>query len=277
MFGDMVKKWAPARAAELYVPRADGTYNLIEARRGRGKSYALADIAYHSICRDNVPVIANFRVNIERMALVALFDGYYKRYNDAYWDIAAKLRYATNLDDYLLAYNAVILWDEANRTMDAYGSSRDIPPVLHDWAQQSRKHRLTLWFAVQYIDFIDRRFRMLFDWLYRARVVRSNQRQVVAGVSQRVPVRFNFYGSDPYSNGVGAEIVRRADRKFTIWFSPVRARIYNSWEVIHPPETATAFRTFAQVRAYMESLGIIAPDNRDVQTPDEYFDLAVDL
>jgi hypothetical protein len=256
MFG----KFAPAHYAEPYVITHDGTLNLVEARRGRGKSYGAVMIALAWL-KERLPAIqsgaaphakiyTNNRFNLRRMALHCCQQGWIDGHAKALKLLSEIIIYFKEWNDLLTSYDSLILCDEANRNLNTYDNGKDVQVLMltvHDWLQQTRKHKLTLWFFVQYLDWIKPQVKMLMDRLWRAKRVRDKK--------TGIPKYFPWYGSDPFANGVGSEVVRHADFKMKFMFKVELARIYDSWQAIETLPMKSEFRSFAEISDHMYATG----------------------
>lgn len=253
---------APVHLAEQYEPCHDGRFHLIEARRGRGKSYGMCYWSYlwlvdqlPGILAGRLPharVITNFGIDKHRFALRLCERGHMSSFSDALDLVHERVTYGVSWDDFFVSYGCGLFLDEANRSLDAYQTKKSpLLSLAHDWHQQSRKHKNTLVYATQYLDWINPQTRKLFDLLWRAKVVRDKRRRGPDGL--RVPLRFLYYGSDPYAKGVDAQVVRRADFKFGFEFDLAVARMYQSWEpiVTFPGDAEPRWDSFRDLADWM--------------------------
>lgn len=241
LFNAIFGSQAPVHTAEVFTPQHDGRFHLLEARRGRGKSYGMTYWQYRWLV-DRLPLIlagraphsraiANFAVDHHRLALLLCTRGHMHSFQDALDLVHERVIYTADWRAFFESYQCGLFLDEANRSLDAYerkGSA--VLKLAHDWHQQTRKHQNTLVYATQYLDWINTQTRKLFDLLWRVKVVRHKSKRGPDGL--RVPLHFNYYGSDPYAQGVDAAVTRRADFKFSIPFDLEVARCYRSWEPI---------------------------------------------
>lgn len=258
---------APVHMAQVFEPQHDGRFHLLEARRGRGKSYGMTYWQYKWLV-DRLPLIlagqaphsralANFAIDHHRLALLLCSRGHMHSFADALDLVHERVHYCRDWVPFFESYECGLFLDEANRSLDAYDrKGSQVLRLAHDWHQQTRKHRNTLVYATQYVDWINTQTRKLFDLLWRAKVVRHKTERGPDGL--RRPLRFNYYGSDPYSNGVDAQVVRRADFKMTVPFDLQVARCYRSWEAIvtFPGDAELPWSTFAQLSADMLHRGL---------------------
>ena len=257
---------APVHLAEVFRPAHDGRFHLLEARRGRGKSYGMTYWLFLWLV-DRLPGIlagklphsrayCNFAVDPHRLALLLCTRGHMHSFSEALALVQDRVVYCRDWLPFFTAYESGLFLDEANRSLDAYQrTSSPLLKLAHDWHQQTRKHKNTLVYATQYVDWINTQTRKLFDLLWRAKVVRHKTKRGPDGL--RVPIRFNYYGSDPYSNGVDAATVRRADFKMTLPFELDVARCYGSWEpiVTFPGDAEVPWSSFAELSAWMLQQG----------------------
>lgn len=263
MLKDLLSRFAPVHGAEPYVPGHDGTLNLVEARRGRGKSYGAVEIACLWLeevmpgilagVRPHSRIYTNNRFDLVRLAYHLLRKKIFSNLEHAVAVLRERVVYVTGWMQILTAYDSLILMDEANRNLNTYdngAAAQKLMLLVHDWLQQTRKHKLTLWFFVQYLDWIKPQLRFLMDRLWRAKVVRDKKKP------GKPPKYFPWYGSDPFGNGVGAAIVRRADFKLRFDFDIRRARIYNSWQAIETLEGSVEVASFGELSAWMLERGM---------------------
>ncbi len=82
MIGNLLKKTAPTHFATPYKLGHDKTFHLLEARRGRGKSYCMAYWALEC-ARKGHGTVANFHINHRWMALELLRSGTFKNLEQA--------------------------------------------------------------------------------------------------------------------------------------------------------------------------------------------------
>lgn len=266
LFDFILGAQAPVHSAQPFVPAHDGRFHLLEARRGRGKSYGMTYWTYLWLV-DRLPKIldgsaphsralSNFAIDHHRLALLLCTQGHMSSFQDALDLVHERVIYTNSWESFFTAYDSFCALDEANRSLDAYQTKKSpLLALAHDWHQQSRKHKNTLLYATQYVDWINTQTRKLFDLLWRAKVVRHKVKRGPDGL--KVPLRFNYYGSDPYGNGVDAQVVRRADFKMQLEFRLDVARCYRSWEpiVTFDGEAELAWRSFRELSNWMESTG----------------------
>jgi hypothetical protein len=260
-------KWlggqAPVHVAQVYEPCHDGRMHLLEARRGRGKSYGMAYWVYLWLI-DMLPgikagkypyskAITNFKIDPVFLAYRLCEMGHMSNLADALDLVNERVIYGSNWDDFFVSYQCGLFLDESNRSLDAYNKkSSEMLSLAHDFHQQSRKHKNTMVYATQYIDWINTQTRKLFDLLWRAKVVRDKSRRGPDGLY--VPRYFNYYGSDPMANGVDSSIVRRADFKFQLPFVMGVAMMYQSWEpiVTFSGDVKPRWASFKELAEWME-------------------------
>lgn len=263
MFANFFKRVAPTHFATPYKQQLDGTFNLYEARRGRGKSYAMAAWAMVAV-RKNRPIIANFSLNHYWFAYEHLRCGHSKNLDAALDWCQRNIILAESWDDILVGYDCLILLDEVNRVFDAQDLSKDVkaPKVVFEWLQQSRKHQNTIVFAAQSMDWLTPRVKQLFDRLWRAKKEVDKKGRIKG---------FWAYGGDPWAKGLSAQTQRDADWKMFLPFDPKITRLYDTLEIIRalPPEST--YGTFKQVEQFMLDAGIKpppAPPYRRLELPD---------
>ncbi len=257
----MFAKHAPTHYAEVYSLTHDEFLNLVEARRGRGKSYGAVEIAL-AFLKEMLPgimggtrpftkIYTNNRFNLRRMALYICKMGWCPSYAYALHLLEERVVYLTGWDEVLTAYDSLILMDEANRNINVYDSSKEAQQLMltvHDWLQQTRKHKLTLWFFVQDVEWIKPQLRQLMDRLWRAKRVWNKGRKTIKS--------FPWYGGDPFAKGKGEAISRGTDWKMRFQFKLDVARIYDTRQAISTLLQETSFKTFEEISDYMYARGL---------------------
>lgn len=243
-----LKKAIPTLAAERRDLKHDGYLHLLEARRGRGKSYNLTYLAREGVFA-HVPVIANFGLNRYRLAVQAFMAGRFRSIGAAMDWVYENVTIAETWDDLLTAHDSLILLDEASRIFDS--RNRSAPPVAFEFFQQSRKLKLTLVLASQSFDWLDVRIRQLADVLWMVRKETDKR--------SGNPVRFWLYGLDPYSKGLSETVLRdRADYRSSVPFRPEVATLYNSWELIRVISGEPSWKTMGELTEYHLAAGHIS-------------------
>lgn len=256
-------KHAPTHLAEQVEISHDQFLNLVEARRGRGKSYGMVRIALLWLIKrlpamlsgaaPYAKVYTNNVFNLRRMALWLCQHGYFSCLVDCWEFLKERVIYVTEWDQVLTAYDSLILMDEANRNLNVYDSSKDnqrLMLTVHDWLQQTRKHKLTLFFFCQDVEWVKPQLRSLMDRLWRAKRVRNKK--------TGIPKYFPWYGSDPFAKGKSKDgsLNRAADFKMRFDFDLDIARIYDSWQAIATLKMETRFTSFAEISDYMTANGL---------------------
>ncbi len=237
------KALSPALAAQNYTLSHDGKLHLLEARRGRGKSYILAEWAMAAFSA-GIPVRANFDLDLYWFALELVKQKKHKTLVSAVDWLRSNYKRIDSWDDLLTCYDTLVLLDEVNRTFDSrVRGNAGAPMVAHSWLQQSRKLKNTMVFAAQGFDWLDVRLRQLFDMLWRVKRVDVPR--------TRVPDTFIAYGSDPWSSGLDSDAVRRCDYKFRVKFSTQRSRRYNTFEII---KSLVGEPSFSNIQDVIQSL-----------------------
>lgn len=225
MLGAFLKRALPGLASERRELGHDGYLHLLEARRGRGKSYNMTHIARRAVL-DRTPVIANFGLNRYRLAVQAYQAGTFPDLDTAFDWVEHNVRLAEHWDDLLTAHNAIVLLDEASRIFDS--RNRTAPPIALEFFQQSRKLQLTLILASQSFEWLDVRVRQLADVLWMVR-----KEEFKRGARAGTPKTFYLYGLDPFAKGLTDSVVRdRADFRWSVDFELSVATLYDSWELI---------------------------------------------
>lgn len=245
------RRMAPTVAAEPYEVGHDRRLHLLEARRGRGKSYWLTWWVRWCVI-NRVPVRANFAVDRFRLAVQAyqVNRGDYHGWHD--W-VQQNVRYLASWDDVLTAHDEVIVLDEASRLFDSR-NRHQVKPVVYEWAQLSRHLRLTLVFASQSFDWLDVRIRQLADTLWLVRKVTDKQ-------DRTLPVEFWAYGFDPFAAGLTSDVSRQAgmDYRMRIPFNIDVATLYDTHQGIRLIQGDPTFNSVGAVFDHMVETGIIEP------------------
>lgn len=254
MIGTLLKRTAPTHFAQPYTLEHDGNFHLLEARRGRGKSYTMAYWALQA-ARQKIGTCSNFHINHWHMALRLVSEAIWPSLDDAYNWCVDNIRYIDNWDDVMTAYDCLILLDEVNRLFDAKDSKEDrVPRVVFEWLQLSRRNKITLVFAAQSMDWLNVRVRQLFDNLWRAKKELHTRGKLRGQIKQ-----FWLYGADPWANGLNAEVIRNADYKARILFDPRIYRLYDTVERIQALDNVSQFSRFSDVYQYQQAVGIVPP------------------
>jgi Zonular occludens toxin (Zot) len=248
MIAGLLRRVAPTHFAVSYKQQLDGSFNLYEARRGRGKSYAMAHWARVAV-RANRPVYANFWLSRHFLAYIHLQAGHSPNLAAALEWTARNVHQVESWDEVMVAYNALILLDEVNRLFDSQDLAKDVkaPKVVFEWLQQSRKHGNTIVFAAQSMDWLSPRVRQLFDRLWRAKKVLDKRGRIQ---------EFYAYGSDPWAKGLGAAAQREADFKMRLPFDESIYRLYNTLEIIKAFDNHSRWERFSDVEAHMLAAGL---------------------
>ncbi len=243
----MFRKLVPTIAAQPRPLSHDGYLHLLEARRGRGKSYVMTDLVKDCVLK-RIPVRTNFALHRYRLAVQASMAGSFSNVGEAMAWVQENVVLASSWDDVLTAYDSVILLDEASRLFDS--RSRSAPPVALEWLQQSRKLRLTIVFASQSFDWLDVRVRQLADVLWMVR----KEAKRIAG--KEVPQRFWGYGLDPFVRGLTESVVRdRADYRWSVPFVLSTAQLYDSWELIRILEGTPSWESMGELADWHAAQG----------------------
>jgi hypothetical protein len=247
VIGKFLKRSIPTLAAERVKVGIDGRYHLLEARRGRGKSYSMTYWAVQGVLAKK-PIIANFGLNLYKLAIFAYKKKAFPTLGEAFDWCHSNIKYSNNWDDFLTAYSSLILLDESSRIFDS--RSRSAPPIAFEWLQQSRKLKHTIVFASQSFDWLDIRTRQLFDLLWLVRKVVNKKKGV--------PTKFLGYGFDPWSQGLSEQVDRGiSDFLFTIPFDLTIAKCYNTLELIHLLTGEPSYKSVGELDVYFRSKGYI--------------------
>lgn len=252
MIGNLLKKSSPTHFATAYKLSHDKTFHLLEARRGRGKSYTMSYWSLQCALK-GVGTVANFHINGYWMAAELYKANKFPTLDAALEWTRANIRYVDTWDEVMLAYDCLVLIDEVNRLFDAQFRSKEdsVPKVVFEWLQLSRRNKITLVFAAQSMDWLNTRVRQLFDLLWRAKKEMGKNGTIK---------RFWLYGADPWSKGIGGDTVRGADYKASIPFDKRIFRLYNTLERIIAIPNETEFTRFYDVYQRQIALGLVPPE-----------------
>jgi hypothetical protein len=221
VIGGYLRRTMPTTFGERRTLSHDGELHLLEARRGRGKSYGLTWWAREAVFR-RVPVRANFDLSRYRLAVQGFMHGTFPTLGAAMEWTHANVHYIGHWDELLTAHDCVMLLDEISRNFDS--RNRTAPGVAFEYFQQSRKLGMTLVLASQSFDWLDVRIRQLADVLW---MVRKEQAK---GAD---PAGFWWYGLDPWASGLTETVMRdRADYVVRLPFRKDVATLYNTRELI---------------------------------------------
>jgi hypothetical protein len=256
IFRNVLKGVFPTYGAQSYTLGHDKLLHVLEGRRGKGKSYTVADLVYR-MAAQRVRIVTNVgSTDFYRLALLLVRDGHFRSLAEALEWFSSNVTLARSWDDVLLAYDSVIIFDEATRLFDARkGMGAGVPTLMFEWLRQSRKVRCTVYFIAQSMEWLDVRIRQLVDmfWQVRKEVGRDGAR---APDGTPLPVGFWLYGLDP--GGVGR--VDEVNRHVADFISrvPFRLRIaqsYHSWELIAEIAGAPTVDTMSDIRRLHEEGG----------------------
>lgn len=258
-FTALLKKSSPTHFAEPYKLGHDKTFHLLEARRGRGKSFSMTYWALQA-AKEKVPVIANFHLNHHWLAHELLRAKVWRTLDQALAWCRQHIRFTNSWDEIMLAYDCLVLLDEVNRLFDSQDRSKDdrAPKVVFEWLQLSRRNRITLVFAAQSMDWLTPRVRQLFDMLWRAK------KEVKRG---RI-LRFWLYGADPWSKGLSEDAARGADFKAVVPFDKRIFRLYDTFERIIAIPNESRFDRFWDVYQEQLNTGIVPRPAIERVTPE---------
>lgn len=246
----LLKRFIPTIAAERYEVGHDHKFHLLEARRGRGKSYWLT--YWVRWCAMNrVPVRMNFAIDHYRLALQCTMNKGGNFWEWREW-VDKHVRYLGRWDDVLTAHDEVVILDESSRLFDSRNRTQ-VKPVVYEWAQLSRHLRLTLVFASQSFDWLDLRMRQLADNIWLVRKVMNKQRTL--------PQEFWAYGFDPFAQGLTSAVDRQTamDFRMRIPFAVDIATLYDTHQGIRLIEGEPSFTSVGQVFDHLVAQGVIVP------------------
>lgn len=252
MIGNLLKRSAPTHFATPYKLGHDKTFHLLEARRGRGKSYTMSVWALEC-AKKGVGTVANFHLNHYWIAHELMRAGIWKNHDECLDWCEKNIRYVDTWDQIMLAYDCLVLVDEVNRLFDSQFRSKEdaVPKVVFEWLQLSRRNKITLVFAAQSMDWLNTRVRQLFDLLWRAK------KEMGRGRKSLEIERFWLYGADPWSKGLNDNAQRNADYKVMIPFRKEYFRLYDTLERIIAIPNQSKYERFYDVYQHQIELGLI--------------------
>lgn len=244
-----LRKLMPHLAAERVQPGHNGMLQLLEARRGRGKSYTLMWFARAAVDA-RVPVYANFGVDRYRLALQSYMRGCWRSPGEAFEWVARNVHYVSLWDQVLVAEDSVILLDEASRIFDSRQRGK-VPAVALEWLQQSRKLKLTIVLASQSFDWLDVRVRQLADTLWLTRKETDKR--------TGLPTTFHSYGLDPWAEGLTEVVIRNnAHSVMSIPFDLNTAQLYDSWQIIAMLSGVPSWETMGELADHLGREYVVA-------------------
>lgn len=251
---NMLKKTAPTHFAQVYKMGHDRSFHLLEARRGRGKSYSMA---YWALCvaRQKIGIAANFHLNHYHLAQRLVQEGVWPDLETALDWCRRNVTYVNTWDEIMVQYDKLVLLDEINRLFDSQDKSKEdrVPKVVLEWLQLSRRNKITLVCAAQSLDWLTNRIRQLFDLLWRAK------KEMSRGKRANQIQKFWLYGADPWSKGLSADVQRGADFRMSIPFDSRIFTLYDTLERIQAVENKSRFDKFWDVYQHQLATGIIPP------------------
>lgn len=256
---DNFKRALPTYFAEYKRWTHDGLFHLLHARRGRGKTYNMCDLANAGVSA-HVPIIGNIEFNHAALARVARSRGAFPTTAAAFAWIEKNVIFTNDIDKIMLAYDSIVLLDETQRDFNINNRSRDVrvPDVFLEWLEQSRKHKVTICFASQSFDWLDLHTKQLADVLWESRRVGRD----------RAPLGFYCYGTDP--KGAGGSLDKN-DTSMIIKtpFNLQVAQTYNTFQALPRLTRESRFKYFVEIAAHLEDIGV-RPSPRDTRTFDAF-------
>jgi hypothetical protein len=250
-----LKGFFPTAGAAPYRLGHDSLLHVIEARRGRGKSYAMMHVILDAL-EAGIPVVTNTSaMDYYRVAVELCRRGKFRLVADALLYLHDRVTVARSWDDFFRAYGSLVVFDECIRHFDARpGLSAKPPALFYEWARQTRKVNCTMYFVVHSVEWMDKRLTQLVDvhWFVRKESVKGR----LAPDGTSYPERFWLYGNDPGGVGKVENVTRNtADLVCSIPFDVRVARCYESRGLIAELLDTTSFDSVGAIREYHLELG----------------------
>jgi hypothetical protein len=247
----------PTLGAKRFQLGHDKLLHVLEGRRGRGKSYVLADLVLR-LAAQRVPIVTNTSsVDYYRIALLLVARRDFDTLESALAWLHGNVTFAQSWDDVLEVYDGVVLFDEATLLFDGRrGMGVPVPSVLYEWFKQSRKVRATVYFVVHSLEWLDVRIRQNVDLFWMVRKELPKKPTEFAPDGTPLPLGFWLYGKDP--GGVGkVDDVGRSSADLVSWvpFDVRVAQSYHSWELIQELQGEPRFPDMAAIREHHEAAG----------------------
>lgn len=255
MIGAIFKGLFPTAGAVPYKFGHDSLLHCIEARRGRGKSYLMANLVV-DLAEQRIPMWVNTTsLDFYRVGLELVRRDSFSSLTVALDWLAENVTFLRSWDDIFEAYNGVLIFDECVRHFDSRpGMAAPVPKLFWEWARQTRKLMMTVYFLSHSVEYLDNRVSRLLDVFWMVRKVADKTRKAPDGTSY--PVRFFAYGNDPGGAGKVDSVNRlSADLLVTVPFRLAIARCYESRGLINEIEGDSRFDTVRAIRELHESLG----------------------
>lgn len=257
MIGGILKGLFPTGGAQKVQLEHDSLLHVLEARRGRGKSYLLTELMIRMIGR-RVPIVTNTTaVDLYRVALVLVRRGHWSSVLEVLEWCAVNVRFAKTWDDLLLSHNSVVILDEATRLFDGRkGLGVSLPSIVFEWLKQSRKMGLSVYFVAHSVEWLDKRVTQILDMYWQVRKVAHPRRRAPDGTPY--PLKFYAYGLDPGGVGRVENVNRaRADWVVEVPFNVRVAQCYESQGLIHEIAGECHYNTVSEIAAELESRGVM--------------------
>ena len=251
----LLKGFFPTAGAARYQLGHDSLLHVIEARRGRGKSYAMMAVILDALEAGTSVVTNTTAMDYYRCAVELCRRGRFRLVADALLYLHEKVTIARRWDDFFQAYDSLVVFDECIRHFDARpGMAAKPPSLFYEWARQTRKLQCTVYFVVHSLEWLDKRLSQLVDvhWFVRKESIKGE----TAPDGTPFPRRFWLYGNDPGGVGKVEQVNRNsADLVATLPFDVRIARCYESRGLIREMAEETAFASVAAIREYHVELG----------------------
>lgn len=259
MFRMIANMFSQTHGAEIYRFSHDKQIHLMEARRGRGKSYNLM-VLFLWFAENKIPIITNTSgINFQYVAYYLMRRGVHSTLLECYDWLIENVKYATTWDDVLEAHDCAVLIDECQNIFPAKPGDSPVktPSVMYSFFQQSRKVGVTVWLLTQELPAVVTRVRVLVDWVWVVRKVQPRN---------KLPHSFWMYAVDPGGAGQVDKVSRISNFEFKVTtpFTLELARTYNTHEIIRVLSGEPSYHTLNDLEQWHRSQGrIYTPDGHD--------------
>jgi hypothetical protein len=254
-----LKRAFPTLFADYESWSHDGKFHLLHARRGRGKSYNMTWLANEAV-RLKKPVISNISFRHDAMARLARSRGVFPSTSAAYDWISQNVRFSFDINEIMCLYDGVCILDEMQQDFNVAHRAKGerMPDVFTEWMEQSRKHKLTLVYASQSFDWLDKHTKQLADMLWESRRVGRDGS----------PQGFYCYGTDP-KGAAGRVDHKEVSRVVKTPFDLQVALTYNTHQALPRLSRDSHFANFAEINRHLKDVGVV-PEDKDTRTFDAW-------
>jgi hypothetical protein len=255
----MLRKRFPSIFAEVGVWTHDGLFHLLHGRRGRGKTYNMTAFV-NNLVQAHVPVVGNIRFDLYRLAARAKAVGAFETLGDALDFTHERVTFTNDIEVIMSMYDGGVCLDEMQQDFSNKHTSKAdrMPSVFLEWMEQSRKHKITLMYASQSFDWLDRHTKQLADRLWESRRIGKDG----------APTEFWCYGVDP--KGASGNVDHDAvEYKLVSKFDIDVARTYSTHQALPRLTRSARWSTFHELAKELEAKGIRPTPPKPKRTLDE--------